>query len=84
MIPNYTPEIDPFTDLGVGEDCFRTWKRHRVFAVLGATCRYFWKVFYNRSWRTKVVTSRALPAMIELLEGDEVQARLVKYVSLPV
>ena len=82
MITKYFAVIDPFTSLGGRDPFSETWDRHRVFAVLAATCTHLRKVFYNQTWRTRVVTPKALPEMVELIKVTA-YAHSIKYVSPP-
>jgi len=86
MVVDCFPIIDPLTSgLEVHKSPLKSWNRHRAFAVLSATCIRLKALFWHRSWRTRIVTPRALSATATLFKevGARVQAHLIEYVPSP-
>ena len=85
MITDYFPVIDPITSSEAQKGSSQRWDRHTAFGVLASTCLHLRRLFYHRSWGTKLVTAERLPALIKPPKEVTCQlpVHLIEYVPLP-
>jgi len=79
MIPEHFLTIHPLASLGDAVRPLHAWDRHMAYRVLAATSRRLRMVFYNRSWRTRVMREIDLPIMLKHIRV-QVTAPFVEYV----